>query len=317
MKTSLLIIVASVVILTAGLCAAASPPDGEKAETGSPEPKARPEVVLDLDAYYTSLGVHIPLTNKPIPNVVESDEIAVYKELFFNSLTPRFVLVEAGVFPMPNLGVYLKKNNRSFYDSASVGDGVNLIESITAGFQEPYAFSIFFGDIVNFVKEGEDRKETNKGYMGYMVSYATEHIKNNQLIDDESWEIEWKLKGDRIFKDDKLSWSFRLGTKIHENPNIANVAYLGLRRSELDFTQPFLSWLKNSSFEFRWDFSLRDGNIMRQEYIVGKKYPFQSSHLALKLDVGLIWESFLNYSGPLRDIDHHSYTLVVRPNIQF
>jgi hypothetical protein len=304
--------------LLLGLLLAAVPARAAEGEPppSEPAPGARPEVVLDLDAYYTSLDVHLPLTHTPIPDLGQEDEVSVYRRLLLNSFAPRFVILEAAIYPMPDIGVYLKKNTPSFYDSAAI-DGFNIVESLTAGFQEPYSFSVFFGDVVNFVKEGEARKGTNKGYMGYMLSYSREHIKNNRLIDDPSWEAEWKLKGERNFTDDKLSWSFRVGAKIHENPDIANVAYLGLRRSDLDFNSPVLSWLKNSSFEFRWDFSLNDGNIVRQEYIVGKKYPFKSPHVALKLDFGLVWQSFLNYAGPLRDVDHHSYTFVVRPNLQF
>ena len=275
------------------------------------------ELVVELDPYYTDLGLHIPLTGEPIPNLGAANEMEVYHHLFSHFLVPRFMLLEAAVFPMPVTGVYLKKNNRSFYDSAVLPGDINLIESITAGFQEPYAFSLFLGDMVNFVKPNEQRKGTNKGYMGYLVSIATEHIKKNVLIHDRSYELEWKLKGERNFEDDRLSWSFRFGAKLHEHPDISNVVYIGLRRSNLSFSAPFLSWLDNSSFEVKWDLSLRDGNLVRQEYIVGKKYPFSSSKIAIKLDVGLIWEGNRQYSGTLRTLDHRDLLLVLRPNIQF
>jgi hypothetical protein len=279
--------------------------------------RASTEFVLDLDAYYSSLGLYIPLTSTPIPNIVEADEFKVYKDLFLNSLAPRFVVLEAAVFPMPVAGVYLKKNHQSFYNDATISNDLNVIESITAGFQEPYAFSLFFGNVINFITPDEKRKGTNKGYMGYLVSYATDHIKNNKLIHDNSFEVEWKMKGDRIFKDDKLSWSFRIGSKVHDHPNITNVAYLGLRRSNLDFNSPALSWIKNSSFDIRLDFSMKDSRLIRQEYVFGKKYPLKKPHMALKFDVGMIWESNGKYTGALRDSDFHNFTLVFRPNLQF
>ncbi len=275
------------------------------------------ELTPELDAYYSSLGLHIPLTDKAIPDIGESDEGAVYKKLFLGSLTPRFVLLEASLFPMPLLGTYLKKNNRSFYDSAGFGDDLNLITAITAGFQEPYSFSIFFGDVVTFVKPDEARNGSNKGYMGYLFTFADQHIKNNVLINDKLVEIEWKMKGERNFSDEKLSWSFRLGSKLHENPEIADVAYLGLRRSNLDFNSSALSWLKNSSFDFRWDFGLADGNLLRQEYIIGKKLPLTDYMVALKVDFGMIWQNNRSYSGSLRDKDNNSFTFVFRPNLQF
>jgi hypothetical protein len=308
-----------VLVVTALATFFSSLPAGAETPGGNPEKSGAPEVELttELDAYYTNVGLHIPLTSSPIPDVGEADELTVYNQLFLNSLTPRFLLLEASVFPMPVLGTFLKKNYRNFYDSAGFGDDVNLIGSITAGFQEPYSLSLFFGDIATFVKQGEARDSTNKGYMGYLFTFADQHIKDNVLIHDKSLEVEWKLKGEQKFRQEKLSWSFRLGSKFHDNEDIADVAYIGLRRSSLDFNSSMLSWLKNSTFDFRWDFALENGNIMRQEYIIGKKMPLKNYQLALKFDFGLIWENFRSYSGELRDHDENSYTIVFRPNLQF
>ena len=293
--------------------AGTSPPPVEAFSVPSP---AHVEVDVEFDAYYTNAGFFIPLSGQSMSDLGERDEVEVYKELLRNLARPRFVLVEAAVFPMPLLGTYLKKNHSGFYNDAGNGK-FNIIESITAGFQEPYALSFFFGDIVRFTKKGEQSKDCNKGYMGIMLSYAPRHIKNNVLLDDNSFEVEWKLKGDRIFKDEDLSWSFRLGTKIHDHPEIANTGYLGMRRSNVDFNSHFLSWLKNSSFELKWDVALRDGQLLRQEYVLGKRFPLKNLHMALTLDVGLIWESSRLYSGPLSSPDFHNYVLVFRPNLKF
>ena len=299
-----------------------SPLPSFSADTQAPLPnassaKADFELTPELDAYYSSLGLHIPLTSRAIPDIGESDELAVYRDLFLNSLTPRFLLLEASVFPMPVLGTYLKTNHRNFYDSVGAGDGLNLIGSVTAGFQEPYSVSLFFGDIATFVKPGERRNGSNKGYMGYLFTFADQHIKDNVLVNDKSLEIEWKLKGEKNFSDEKLSWSFRFGSKIHDNPEIADVAYLGLRRSNLDFNSPVLSWFKNSSFDFKWDFGLNNWNLLRQEYIIGKKLPLKDYKFAFKIDFGMIWQNYRYYSGSLRDKDTDSFTFVFRPNLQF
>jgi hypothetical protein len=283
------------------------------------EPSRNAEIELDyeLDPYYSDLGLYIPLTDKAIPDVGEANEIKVYEGLFLESLTPRFMLIEASVFPMPALGTYLKTNHRNFYNSAGFDHDFNLIGSITAGFQEPYSLSLFFGDVIKFVKQGELRNGTNKGYMGYLFTIADQHIKDNVLINDKSLEVEWKLKGERNFSDEKLSWSFRIGSKLHENKDIADAVYLGLRRSNLDFNSSTLSWLKNSSFDLKWDFGLKDGNILRQEYIIGKKLPLKNYRFALKIDVGMIWQSIKSYSGTLQDRDRDTFTIVFRPNFQF
>lgn len=295
-----------------GLCEVEPP-----AENKEPSRKAEIELDYELDQYYSNLGLYIPLTDKAIPDVGEADEIKVYRGLFLNSLTPRFMLLETSIFPMPILGTYIKTNHREFYNDAGFGNDLNFIASVTAGFQEPYSVSLFFGDVVKFEKPGEIRYGTNKGYMGYLFTIADQHIKDNVLINDKSLEMEWKLKGERNFSDEKLSWSFRIGSKLNENKDIADAVYLGLKRSNLDFNSSALSWLKNSSFDFRWDFGLKDGNILKQEYIIGKKLPLKNYRFALKLDVGMIWQSIKSYSGTLQDRDRDNFTIVFRPNLQF
>ena len=289
--------------------------------TQCPLPALQPahyEFGWELDPYYSNVSVSIPLTDAPIPEVVGKNEFAVYRQLFKNALFPRFMLLEAAVFPMPLLGVGTKKYTPEFYQLFNVGSrDLNLLEAVTAGFQEPYAFSLFFGDMVSFVKPGEEKVCSNKGYMGYLFSYSNQHIKRNVLIPDHNIESEWKLKGDRIFADDKLSWSFRVGAKTHENVDISNTVYLGFRRSNLDFSADFLSFLDNSAIDFRWDFSTKDGRPLRQEYVIGKKIPLSKWRVAMKLDVGLIWEDPAYYSGKLRDTNHQSIVAVIRPNIEF
>jgi hypothetical protein len=272
----------------------------------------------EIDPYYSNVSVSIPLTDKPIQEITGVNEFQVYKRLFANSLIPNFVLLEASAMPLPLLGVATKHYTPDFYRGFNIGSGnLNLLEAVTAGFQEPYAFTLFLGEMVSFVKPGEEKISLNKGYMGYMASYSNQHIKRNVLIPDHSVEAEWKLKGDRIFRDNKLSWSFRAGAKIHDHPEITNSYYLGFRRNNLDFNADFLSWLHNSDVNIRWDFSARNGRLMRQEYVFGKKIPLQRWKVALKIETGIILEDRATYSGALRDKDFQSIRAIIRPNLEF
>ncbi|WP_459860910.1 hypothetical protein [Desulfuromonas carbonis] len=274
------------------------------------------EVVWELDAYYSNVGLFLPLTQAPIPDLAEQSEAAIYRHLLLTSWPPRFALVELSLNPMPILGVYLKKHQRSFYDQTDF-DGFNLVESVTAGFQEPYAATLFFGNVATFVRRGESRLETNKGYMGYLFSVGSQHIKDNVMIDDRWLEAEWKLKGDRNFEDLSHHWSFRLGAKLHENSGIADFAYIGLRRSLLDFQGAIFSWLENSEINLKTDFSLADGRFLGQEVVVGKKFPLRGAKLALSLDFGCIWQSASRYAERYREPEDQSFTVVLRPNIEF
>lgn len=284
----------------------------------SVDKKTDTEFVWEVDPYYSEISLHIPLTAAPIPEISGTDEFDVYRKLLVDSLMPRYLLFEAAVFPMPLVGVALKEYQRDFYRGFNIGSGnLNLLETVTAGFQEPYALSVFIGDMVSFVKPGQEKVCSNKGYMGYLVSYSNQHIKRNMLVPDHNVEVEWKTKGERIFSDEKLSWSFRIGSKIHENPDICNTLYLGFRRSNLDFEASIISFINNSSVDFRWDFSAKDGRLLRQEYVIGKKFPIKSWHVAFRMDAGVIWEDSAKYTGSLRDRDFQNVTAVFRPNLEF
>ncbi|HAD04133.1 MAG: hypothetical protein A2091_00300 [Desulfuromonadales bacterium GWD2_61_12] len=277
----------------------------------------RPDFSLELDAYYTSASLTLPLTVTPVPNLGELSEMEIYRYLLPRSLLPRFVTLEASLYPMPILGVYTLSNHPDIYANGDIGADINIIESVTAGFREPYALSLFSGTVADFARSGESRKGGNRAYIGYLFSYGNRHIKDNVLIDDHWFEFEWKLKGDRDFNFEQLSWSFRLGSRIHENRDITDTIYLGLRRSNVDFRSSALSVLKNSSVTFMAEFAATSGKFLRQEVVVGKVYPLESLNLALALDLGGIWQSGSGYSGALGEEAADNFIFVFRPNIKF
>jgi hypothetical protein len=219
---------------------------------------------------------------------------------------------------MPMLGTYLKAEHPSIYDAFQIGStDLNLMEGLTAGFQEPWALSAFIGSEMNFTREGEKRKGTNKGYMGYLVSYGGKHIKDNVLIDDDWWEFEWKMKGEREFKDEHLVWSFRTGVKNHGHQDIADILYFGARRSSLDFKADWLGWLENSSFDWKLELTQSHFEFARLDAVIGKKFPLKDKGFALSLNFGVIYEKDVKYTGALVDPSADNVTFVFQPNIEF
>jgi hypothetical protein len=277
---------------------------------GQDRPKA--EVITEWGAYYTSVGLYIPISAEQFPDGGRLNEIDVYRQLFERSWRPNVVAFEASVYPMPIAGVWLRQEYLDFYDRAP-----SLIQAATAGFQEPWAVSAFFGSQMKFSRPDETERGTNRGYMGYLVSAGTKHIKSNVLIADDWLELEWKLKGERIFKEDRLDWSFRVGGRYNSNRDIADTLHIGLRRSNLDFRSPFLSWLDNSRIDLLTELAVDGLTLVRQEVIFGKKYPLESRKYALELDFGLIYERASKYSGDLAPLAKTAVTVVFRPNIVF
>ena len=276
------------------------------------------ELVFELDPYYTNVDYNVPLSNKPIPVISSDSEAVIYRELIKDSFIPRFMVLEASVYPLASLGTYIKSHSPHLYRQAEIGrSGINLFESATAGFQEPWAVSAFFGNVAKLQRPKEQRHGNNYGYTGYLVSAGNKHIKNNMLVADDWYELEWKIKGKLDYEDEKLSWSFRAGGRYNSNKDVNNVTYISLHRSNLDFRFSFLEWLENANYDLRMHFLQHGAQLVRMELIAGKKMPIQGWSYTPTLDIGFVWTSPNEYAGALRDSQGNRTTLVFRPSLEF
>jgi len=271
----------------------------------------------ELDAYYSNASIYIPLTHQAIKDVGEVGEFEIYRTLALQSFKPRFFFVEASINPLPVLGLYLKKEQRSFYDDFDIGNDLNLVQAITEGFEEPYALSFFLGNIVRFSSPDEAEKTRNKGYTGFLLSVGDQHIKDNVAIDDNWYEFEWKLKGDKRLRNKNLSWSFRLGAKTHSNKEITDVHYLGFRRSHFNKNKNDFSIFKNSGIDYKIEFDQDNGDLVAQQIFIDKKWPFKQSDGAFSLGIGLL-QDMKKYSGLLESSnDDGNTSLIIRPSFVF
>jgi hypothetical protein len=199
-----------------------------------------------------------------------------------------------------------------------VSDNLNAVEALTAGFEEPWALSAFFGNVITFESINKSLQGKRTGYSGMLVNVGNLHIKNNFLIRDKWFEMEGKLKGEQYLADRTLRWSFRGGLKAHENKYIADSFYLGFRRSRTDFGASKNFWLNNSGFEYVADFSQNKFEPLRHLFLLEKKFSV-GKRRALSLGAGFVWTSNKKYAGPLsdRDAGHNSFQLILRPNLEF
>jgi len=292
--------------------AEADPPAPVLAPAPAPERPDPVTLLINKGAYYSSIGLYLPLTESATPSLGEKGEFAVYATLLSRALVPRFMVLEASVNPLPSAGL-LARRWTWLYEEAQLGQSFNLVRALTGGFEEPVAASIFLGNVVRFdVKGREDVR--GRGYVGLVASTGLWHIQENVAIHDPWAELELKLKGDRSTPLSKLSWSFRVGTKLHSNRDVTDVLFLGLRRSRLDPDDHDNFLLANSGIEYRFDLSL-DGKPLRHFFVVDKKLPFGRRKLAFVLGLGFVWQSRAAYSGALQAKDRFSF--LVRPNITF
>jgi hypothetical protein len=272
----------------------------------------------ELDPYYSNAGLYISLTESRIPEITEEDEIQVYRQLLERAFSlPRFMVLEVSAYPMPIAGVYIKKHYPDFYDRFDIGNnGLNLIQALTEGFEEPYAGSVFFGSVVRYVRKDEKEQDKNRGYSGYLFSFGNKHIVNNDLIDDDWYEFEWKMKGDQDFKDKILSWSLRFGIKNHSNPDITDVVYFGLRRNHFDSRSESLSFIDNSDIDYKLELSKYDFSLVQQSFFINKKWhlPF-TAKTRFVFGIGLIFDRG-KYTGALASADN-DVRLIIRPSFKF
>lgn len=279
---------------------------------------SKTEVVFEADPYYTNVDLNVPLTKEPIPTITSDSEAVIYRDLIKGSLIPRYMVLEASVYPLASLGTFIKSHSPNLYRQGEIGhSGINLFESATVGFQEPWAVSAFFGNVAKLNRPQEQRQGNNYGYTGYLFSAGNKHIKNNMLVADDWYEFEWKIKGNINYPDEKLSWSFRVGGHVNTNKNVNDVTYISLHRSNLDLRYPFLAWLENANYDLRMHFLQRGGKMVRLELIAGKKFPISGWNYTPTVDIGVVWSSPDEYSGALRDMRNNTTTLVFRPSIEF
>jgi hypothetical protein len=295
---------------------------------GEPEPEQRRvEFDYDLNPYYSNVSLFVSISDEPIPHLGEVGELEMYFALLpraFDprSFIPRFLVLEASVNPLPCIGLVVRDQYPGFYGDAEVYPNLNWVKAVTAGFEEPFALSLLGGQFVNFDVPGRDDVK-GKGYGGLLVSVGTHHIKDNQLYRDNWIELESKVKGDRKSPVKKLSWSFRVGAKLHGNPDIADIVYLGIRRSRLDYDEHPPPFVSNWGFEYRFDMAVDrlavDGlRQARHVLLVDKKFLIPKAKFALTLKAGFIYTLADAYRGALATQGRREdFQFVLRPNVEF
>jgi hypothetical protein len=75
-----------VLILLLLCCAAAAAGDA---------PDKKTTIEVELDPYYSAVGVYNSLTGKPIPHIKADSELEIYRELVRKFYQPRTLVIEA------------------------------------------------------------------------------------------------------------------------------------------------------------------------------------------------------------------------------
>ncbi|NOR58851.1 MAG: hypothetical protein GQ474_10055 [Sulfurimonas sp.] len=276
------------------------------------------EYDYELDIYYSNVSAFIDLDrDNNITDAINYTETQIYTDLILNTFNPNIFLLEASVHPMGIGGLYFRQNHEDMYERSKI-QNFNLIKAITAGFEEPYSLSFFVGRMMVFKNKKEDHIGKNRAYIGYLVTIGDYSIKDNLAHYDKWYNLEFKLKGTRDKQDRDLDWSFRVGTRIHQNTDFQNSIYIGARRSSIDYKKSVWSFVNNSAFSVMAAVNAKTLHLSETELILEKKWPLSwSEKLSFGLGIGYLYNSGDKYSGTLKEEGIDNHQLILRPNFKW
>jgi len=276
------------------------------------------EYDYEVDAYYSNVSAFIDLDrDNNITDATNYTETQIYTDLILNTFNPNIFLLEASVHPMSIGGLYFRQNHEDMYERSKIED-FNLIKAVTAGFEEPYSLSFFVGRMMVFKNKKDNHIGKNRAYIGYLVTIGDYSIKDNLAHYDKWYNFEFKLKGTRDKQDKDLDWSFRVGTRIHQNTDFQNSIYIGVRRSSIDYKKSVWSFVNNSAFSVMVAVNAKSFHLSETELVLEKKWPLSwSEKLSFGLGIGYLYNSGDKYNGVLKEEGIDNHQLILRPNFKW
>jgi len=276
------------------------------------------EYDYELDIYYSNVSAFVDLDrDHNITDATNYTERQIYSHLVKQTFSPNIFLVEASFHPMSWAGVWYRKHYPEKYEKANIND-FNLIKALTAGWEEPYSISFFFGRMMIFRNKTSRHIGKNRAFMGYLLTLGNKSIKDNLSYRDYWSNVEFKLKGTRELEQKDLDWSFRIGYRHHNNKDFVNTCYIGARRSSIDFKKSIWSLRYNSAFEALLEWSTHDFSLTKGELVLEKKWPLgYYKKLTFGLGIGYLYYGGNRYRGALKEEGVDKHQLILRPNLKW
>jgi len=202
-------------------------------------------VTLDPYNSYTNLFFQI-LKNQPV-YIYQEKDFRMYRQLLLNSHIPGYGLLEMTLYPSTALSAWIESNHRDFYDKFTLYKDINLIGSISGGYQEPWSCSLFLGQLAPFVTmdAAENLVVAVRGASGLVFTGGAYQIFNNCLVRSNWYRIEWKLKGESTEADLSYDWDIKAGYRFYNLDEIANTILIGISRFKYIYGRviPFRKWM--------------------------------------------------------------------------
>ncbi|MBN2601763.1 MAG: hypothetical protein JXR87_07215 [Candidatus Marinimicrobia bacterium] len=252
---------------------------------------------FSLDPYHSYISLFYQIQkNKPV-YIFQENESRMYRDLLFRSYKPGYGLFEMTLYPTTALSAWIKSSYKDFYDEFTVFKDINLIGSISSGYQEPWSASFFIGQLAPFLSmnEAEELVVAATGASGLVLTGGAYQIFNNCLVRSNWHRVEWKLKGESTQADLSYDWDIKAGYRFYNLDEIANTILFGISRKRVNRGKFDWRWSQNSvsEFELQLPVSNNESGISRFKYIYGRVIPFRKWMVGL--GVGVIYENRREY----------------------
>ena len=291
---------------------------------------------VSLGAYQAYGSLYLDLIRSARMEVIApKDESRLYGHLLRRLTEPRYLLLQLSLYPLAGLSSFTETDRPSFYNRFYVFDSLNVLRSLGSGPEEPYALSLFFGNIGVFARprvetasDAPKRRQSGSAVVGFQVSGGHWHIQDNIRIDDGWIEPELRLKGSLNEPGvRRVSWNVHTGVKLHHNPIVADVIVLAFQRDRSDWSYRGWSLARNSFFEYSGYLAIDRAPSNGWPWVrhlarVGKKYPI---HIAgrpmfLRFGVGVLWEWNRRFDRTTRQFSQRESSRLewlIQPNVEF
>ncbi len=254
---------------------------------------------LELDPYYSTIDFFIyPFASSNKKTPVEQKK--VFGELLKTSFLPRVIAFELSVNPLPVLAGILGTAAPTAYSAITppAPSPLNWIKWLTAKYEEPYAASIFLGNVVRYQGEkplftdAASGKPDGRIQSGLLVSFSPHHLFNNIFVPGVWFETELRFRDRQRTKNKSAEWDFRLGARFSLEPQIEHTVFASAAFERRDFFSPKFLLVENTRLSFRFDKGLGSAtganNFWRFGLTVEKSFPLKNSKFAFTFPLGIV-----------------------------
>ena len=285
---------------------------------------------LTFDLYKSYGSIYIDFRRYDRSYAIQSgQEKLIYSKLIRELTLPKFLLIQHTFYPMTSLSSYLETEKAAAFNRFNTIYDINLLRSVSGGYEEPFSWSIFAGNVLfmRYQFDKQHRKQAGSALAGFAYSLGYHQILDNINIHDFWRQLEFVLIGNINEKSHrKLSWNFRIGVKFHRSPLLNNVVTLQFERSHSLYRPDKVSFLRNSIIKYKAYFPITTENnpphSVYQNLVYGKKFPVKMFRktVFLVLAIGARWEWVYRYNRdekqfPSKPEGYFSWLFL--PNVEF